>query len=157
MWRCSLDAELGADRAHVIVQTGDRAAARPGKREAGATIGEQGLRCLRYPDAMARAVFCARPNTRHRLARHLPPAIDDVLAAHVGNFAWTLTTQPDHFQRRAAHRIEMAERLPKQRHFRLVQYAFAAARRVALDQPCGICRRDDFLANGPTEKGADRG
>ena len=69
------------------------------RRPVVAEFREQLLRRRRQPYAMARAILGARPaDCGHRLARHLPPAVYDVFAAHVRDLAGALAGEQDHFQ-----------------------------------------------------------
>src|SRR5262249_48755281 len=81
---------------HGGVQAPDRSpASSAGKDEASRCIvgqlGDDVLRRLGQPHAVALAVLCAGPaERRHRLAPPFPPTIFDVFEGHLGNFARAL-------------------------------------------------------------------
>ena len=75
---------------------------------------------------------------RHRLSRHFPPAVLDVLAAHVRNFAGTLAGEEDHLQGGAGDQAGVIERGPEPRHLAVSEDAFAAAYRITIDAPAWI-------------------
>src|SRR5262249_30588072 len=78
----------------------DGLTARPCKRETGfrpmfaGKLREHRAHRLGQPHAMALSVLRPRPSElRRRLTRHLPPGINEVLAAHVGHLAGALPGQ----------------------------------------------------------------
>src|SRR5262249_19273496 len=86
------DAELRADGAH------ERSELRRIFTLGNNSPVQQSLRRLRQPHAMALAILGARPACGW-LARHFPPAIDDVLGAHMPDLAGTLPGEQDELER----------------------------------------------------------
>jgi hypothetical protein len=104
--RCrALNLKLAAYRAHRCVAPTYRTAARPSKDEPGlrtllCKFGNRRPRWFWYPNTVRSAVLSAwSPDARHRIARHFPPSVPDVLMPHVRDFAWPLAEQQDQFQR----------------------------------------------------------
>ena len=91
---------------------------------------------------MIAAVLGARPVTL-RLARHLPPALDDVLALHGGDLAGPLAGEQDQLQRRV-------ELVPQQRDLGVGQDALAVRGRIAVDQLARV-DGEDLLPDRPRE------
>ena len=75
---------------------------------------------------MAVAVLEAGPADRgHWLARHMPPAVNNVLAPHMTDFARTLAGDEDHAQRQSVHAVDVVERMPKWRDLRVSEHTLA--------------------------------
>src|ERR1019366_5365165 len=98
VWRGAFDAKLGAGRSHGVGGLLHASEHRSGLWH----LGEQGLRCSRYPHAVVMAVLSSKPvQCWNRFPRHLPPAVYDVLAPHVRDLARTLAGEQDHLERGA--------------------------------------------------------
>ena len=82
----------------------------------------------RYP--VIAAVLGSWPVTL-RLARHLPPAVDDVRGLHGGDLAGPLAGEQDQLQRRVEPR-------PQQLDLGIGEHALAVAGRIAVDALHGL-------------------
>src|SRR5262249_46169880 len=97
---------------------------------------------------MALAVLGARPACGW-LARHFPPAIDDVLGAHMADLARTLPGQQDELERNPGW-PGLIESLPEPWQLTIGENALAARGRVAVDAVAGI-NRNHLLLHRPGE------
>src|SRR4029078_12149195 len=119
VWRHLVcDSEVGADRAHQLIEAVDGASALTCQDKPLALtvqLGQQDLRWFRKTYSVGLTVFRPRPGKlRHCLSRHLPPTAIDVLKSHVRDFAWPLAQQQNQLQRRSCQ-SGTSEGSPKQR------------------------------------------
>src|SRR5262249_59734664 len=101
---------------------------------------------------MALAVLGAGPVCGW-LARHFPPAIDDVLGAHMRHFAGTLPSKQDELERSPGYSGSV-ESFPEQPQLTIGENALAARGLMTVNPPAGI-NRDDLLLHRPREDRAD--
>src|SRR5262249_38522014 len=111
-------------------------------------VTQQSLHWLRQPNAMALAVLGPRPAFGW-LARHFPPAIDDVLGAHMRYFARTLPGQQDELERSPGE-AGLIESGPEPWQLTVGQDALAARGLMAIN-PVARIDRDDLLLHRPGE------
>src|SRR5262245_65428207 len=105
---------------------------------------------------MCVTVLRTRPNTRYLLPRHFPPAVLNMLKAHMTHLAGTLPKQQDELQGRADNRSGIVERGPHHWNFAGTEYAFAVPSWVALHQLAWIVEQN-FFAHRPRINCRDSG
>src|SRR5262249_45023628 len=97
---------------------------------------------------MALAVLGAGPVCGW-LARHFPPAIDDVLGAHMADLAGSLASEQDELERGPGY-SGAAEGFPEKPQLAIGENALAARGLMTVNPPAGI-NRDHLLLHRPGE------
>src|SRR5262249_56587818 len=116
-------------------------------------LSQQGLRRLRQPHPMIGAVLSAGPVSSW-LAWHFPPAIDDVLGAHMPDLARSLPGQQDELERSPGS-SGLIEGLPEQRQLTVGENALAARGLMTINPVAGI-DRDHLLLHRPGKNSRGR-